>query len=265
MLYTVASVLAGAILPPLERAYLPGYTHHMSVSAALAFFSSVSSGMMALTGIVFAIAFVAVQFSALAYSPRLVVMFADSPAIYHALGVFFATFTYSLAVLIWTDRYRSGTVPFFSTLLVTALLLIVSMLAFARLIRSVNALQIYHVLAVIGARGRTVISSMFPRLESGTSPTEAEPPVDLTQIVAFSGPPRSIARYDIQTLLHLAQKADAVIAIECDVGSAAGNSTRVTRRTRAAPFVWSFRCRIGRTIWPCHLTRYVSSARLMYR
>jgi|1186.fasta_scaffold132936_2 hypothetical protein len=136
------------------------------------------------------------------------------------------------------------------------------------LIRSVNTLQIYHVLAVIGARGRTVISSMFPRLESGTSPTEAEPLVDLgpaTQAVTYSGPPRSIARYDLQTLLHLAQKADAVIAIECGVGSAAGNSTRVTRRIRAAPFVWSFRCRIGRTIWPCHLTRYVSSARFMYR
>jgi uncharacterized membrane protein len=80
-------------------------------------------------------------------------MFADSPPIYHALGVFFATFTYSLAALIWTDRDGSGTVPFFSTLLVTALL-IVSMLAFARLIRSLNTLQIHNVLAVIGARGR---------------------------------------------------------------------------------------------------------------
>jgi hypothetical protein len=37
--------------------------------------------MMALTGIVFAIAFVMVQFS-VAYSPRLVVMFANSPALY---------------------------------------------------------------------------------------------------------------------------------------------------------------------------------------
>jgi uncharacterized membrane protein len=220
ILYTVASVVAGAILPRLEQAYLPGYTHHMSVSAALAFFSSVGSGMMALTGIVFAIAFVAVQFSALAYSPRLVVMFADSPPIYHALGVFFATFTYSLAALIWTDRDGSGTVPFFSTLLVTALL-IVSMLAFARLIRSVNNLQIHNVLAVIGARGRTVISAMFPLLENGTSSIEAEPQIDLglvTQTVSYSGPPRSIARYDIQALARMAQQVDAVVAIECGVG-----------------------------------------------
>ena len=77
MVYTVVSVTAGLVLPRLEHVYLASFTHDVSVGSALAFFSSVSSGMMALTGIVFAIAFVVVQFSALAYSPRLVVI---SPA-----------------------------------------------------------------------------------------------------------------------------------------------------------------------------------------
>jgi len=111
MVYTLASLLAGLILPRLEQAYFVSYTHGMSAAAAMAFFSAVSSGMMALTGIVFAIAFVMVQFSALAYSPRLVVMFASSPTLYHTLGVFFATFIYALVALIWTDRGGSGTVP----------------------------------------------------------------------------------------------------------------------------------------------------------
>src|SRR6516225_5871677 len=117
-LYTVASVTAGLILPRLEHAYFAGYTENISVGSALAFFSAVASGTMALTGIVFAIAFVMVQFSALAYSPRLVIMFASSPTLYHTLGVFFSTFTYSLVALIWTDRGGSGTVPFLSTWLV---------------------------------------------------------------------------------------------------------------------------------------------------
>jgi uncharacterized membrane protein len=47
--------------------------------------------MMAVTGIVLAIAFVMVQFSALAYSPRLVIMFASNSVLYHTLGIFFAT------------------------------------------------------------------------------------------------------------------------------------------------------------------------------
>src|SRR6516164_2672796 len=86
MLYTVASLTAGLILPRLEHAYFAGYTENISVGSALAFFSSVSSGIMALTGIVFAVAFVLVQFSALAYSPRLVIMFASSPTLFHTLG-----------------------------------------------------------------------------------------------------------------------------------------------------------------------------------
>jgi len=139
MVYTVASVLAGMILPRLDHAYIAAYTHSMSIASAQAFFSAVSSGMMALTGVVFAIAFVVVQFSALAYSPRLVLIFTSSPAQFHTLGIFFATFTYALVALIWTDRGGIGTVPLFSYLLV-AILLIASMLAFVRMIRSVGAL-----------------------------------------------------------------------------------------------------------------------------
>jgi uncharacterized membrane protein len=146
MVYTAVSIICGMTLPRLEQAYFAAFVHDLSVGAALAFFSAVSSGMMALTGIVFAIAFVIVQFSAVAYSPRLVVMFGRDPTLFHALGIFFATFAYSLAALVWTDRGGSGTVPLFSTILVIALL-IISMLAFVRLIQSINNLQIHIVAA----------------------------------------------------------------------------------------------------------------------
>jgi uncharacterized membrane protein len=42
------------------------------VNAAIGFYSAIASGMIALTGIVFSLTFVMVQFSATAYSPRLV-------------------------------------------------------------------------------------------------------------------------------------------------------------------------------------------------
>ena len=86
----------------------------------------------------------------------------QSDAVPHT-GHLFATFTYSLVALIWTDRGGSGSVPLFSYLLV-AILLIISMLAFARLIQSLNNLQLHNVLQVIGARGRAVIRTMFPRI-----------------------------------------------------------------------------------------------------
>src|SRR6516164_6750021 len=194
MLYTVASVTAGLILPRLEHAYFADYAENISVGSALAFFSSVSSGMMALTGIVFAIAFVLVQFNALAYSPRLVAMFAGSPKLFHTLGIFFATFFYSLAAIAWTDRGGSGRVPLFSTLLV-AILLIVSMVAFARLVQSLNDLQIHNVLQVIGARGRYIIGAMFPLISDGANASwEGDKPAfalgPVTQTLIHSGEPR---------------------------------------------------------------------------
>lgn len=219
MVYTAASIVAGLILPRLEQTYLSGYTHGMSVGAALGFFSAVSSGMMALTGIVFTIAFVVVQFSAVAYSPRLAVEFANRPALFHTLGVFVATFVYSLVALIWTDRSGSGTVPLFSTLLV-GVLVVASMFGFAKLIQSVSDLQIQNVLQTVGARGRCVIRAMFPRIDDAASVGREDPPALSApiQILAYSGEPWVIASFDFAALARLAQSANAVVAIEFGVG-----------------------------------------------
>ena len=122
LFYIGTALVAGAVLPRLEAAYLGEYTHTVSVASAQAFFAAVSSGIMALTGIVFAIIIVMVQFSAVAYSPRVVAMFAGRRMTFHTMGVFIATFSYSLAALIWTDRGGSGKVPLFSSIFVFVLL-----------------------------------------------------------------------------------------------------------------------------------------------
>src|SRR5262245_25216511 len=104
MVYVAASVVCGFLLPRLEQIYLSSYTLGLSVASAQAYLSAAASGMMALTGIVFAMAFVMVQFSAIAYSPRLVLWFARDYSLFHALGVFGATFIYSLFTLACVDR-----------------------------------------------------------------------------------------------------------------------------------------------------------------
>src|SRR5262252_976483 len=160
MVYAVVSIILGFGLPRLEHAYLTSYTLDVSVASVQAFLSAVASGMMVLTGIVFSIAFVVVQFSAVAYSPRLVLWFSRDPILYHSLGVFVATFMYSLSGLLWVDRAGSGRVPLFSLLLVGALL-VLSVMLFSRLVQSINKLQITNVLHVIGSKGRHVIRDMF--------------------------------------------------------------------------------------------------------
>src|SRR5580704_17101473 len=155
MIYVGASVLCGLALPRIEDAYLGSYNLNLSVASAQAYLSAAASGMMALTGIFFAMAFVMVQFSAIAYSPRLVLWFTRDRTLFHALGAFTATFIYALFTLAWVDRGGSAKVPLFSMLLV-GIMIISSMLLFSRLMQRLGDPQIGNVLHLLGDQGRAV-------------------------------------------------------------------------------------------------------------
>jgi hypothetical protein len=212
MIYVGASAACGMVLPRIEQAYFASYTLDLSVASAQAYLSAVASGMMAITGIVFAMAFVMVQFSAIAYSPRLVLWFARDHTLFHSLGAFVATFIYALCTLAWVDRGGSGTVPLFSSLLV-GVLLIVSMLLFSRLVQRLADLQITSVLHLIGEKGREVIRDVFHRFDGkpatgvdlarqAAASAQQKP---ATQTLKYSGAPRTIAKLDIEALVLMAQ------------------------------------------------------------
>lgn len=236
MLYVGVTVVCGLVIPRLEQEYLAAYSHGMSVAAALAALSAIASGMLALTGVVFALAFVMVQFSAVAYSPRLVSWFGRDPILFHSLGLFIATFSYALATMAWTDRGGNGKVPLFSVLLVTVLL-ILSMIIFAKLVQRLNSLQISHVLHFIGQNGRAVIREMFPRLdtpagavpESWQQAAEAARQRPVVQSLRYSGEPMIIVRFQIGALVQQAQAGDAVIVMECAVGDTLVEDTLLLR------------------------------------
>jgi uncharacterized membrane protein len=238
IIYALVSIGCSFVAPRIEHAYGGATMAAVSAASAIAFFSAVSSGMMALTGIVFAIAFVMVQFGAMAYSPRLVVTFGSDPTLYHTLGISSATFVYSLAALVWTDRNDTGDVPLVSSIIVIALL-IVSLMAFARLIQRLNDLQIDNVLQFIGKRGRSVIAALFEGIAESDADArggaEVRAPLGpLTQVLAYSGEPRTIARFDIDTLVRLAREAQARIVLECAVGDTLVEDTVVFRVHGAA-------------------------------
>jgi len=234
MIYVAASVVCGLTLPRLEQAYFPLRTLNLSLASAQAYLSAVASGMMALTGVVFAMAFVMVQFSAIAYSPRLVLWFARDRVLFHSLGAFAATFMYALFTLAWIDRGGSGTVPLISALLV-AVLLIVSMLLFAILVQRLIDLQVTNVLQLIGNKGRQAIADTFRRLDerpadewkAGTDGGSGLGPV--TQTVTYSGPPRTIARLNVGALVRQARESDAVIEMVAAVGDTLAEGSVILR------------------------------------
>lgn len=221
--YTIASLLAAIVLPRLEHHFLPGYTHAVSAAAAMAFLSATASGILAFTAIIFSVAFVMVQFSAVAYSPRLVVWFAGKHELHHALGIFVATFTYAMATLLWTDRGGSGEVPALSMLLVLALL-VASMLVFSRLVQNLARIQITEVLVLVGDEGRKVIEAQarlfdaFPIAWVGDNQTESHRAAAPVETIVHRGPPRCVTRIDYRTLASLAGTTGTVVDLVAAVG-----------------------------------------------
>ncbi len=230
-LYAAISVIGGVVLPRLESKYL-GISLDLSVSSAQAYLSAVSSGMMALTGIVFSIAFVLVQFNAVVYSPRLVIWFARDRLLFHSLGVFVATFIYSLSTLAWIDRAGAAAVPAFSCMFVAAMLG-TSVLLLALLVQRLNNLQITQVLHAIGDIGREVIGATYrpgsplPRNIATRSPRRLPGAAALT--IRHVGRPRSVTSIDIEGLVEQARQSNGVIVVDCAVGDTVLEETSLLR------------------------------------
>jgi uncharacterized membrane protein len=217
--YAVIAVFVGLALPRFETRWLPGITSGMSPVAALVVYSSIASGMMALTGVVFSLVFVMVQFCAIAYSPRLVPWIVRDRVLWHSLGVFTATFLYSLAAIAFLDRNRAGGVPFFSGWLVI-LLMFASVAMLVALVGRMSMFQIRRVLTLTGNYGRSVIETMYPPLEAPmvTAALEELQQFPQTQTLLHTGRPRAIQNLDQKALLALAAAAGGIIEVVSSAG-----------------------------------------------
>ena len=218
--YAAAALLAALYLPRLETRFGAVYETGIDPASLLAMFSSIASGMIALTGIVFSLAFVMVQFSATAYSPRLVLWIARDPLLWHAVGIFSATFLYALGAMSWVQRERTGEgVPFFSAWLVIGLMA-ASVALFIALIERISLLQIQRTLAFTGAHGRRVIEETYPPIEAAASAPDAGALRGLarTQTLRHEGAPSALQALDAGTLVALATAGDAVIEVTAAVG-----------------------------------------------
>jgi len=227
--YAVGALIVGFTVPRLADTILPGYVSTISVNAAIGIYSAVASGMIALTGIVFSLTFVMVQFSATAYSPRLVLWIARDQAMSHSMGVFTATFLYALAALAWVDRGGSGRVPLSGTAFVIALL-IVSVIMFILLIHRVGMLQINRMLTFTADQGREIIENLYPSLETPPCQDSAQiAKLPSLQILLHHGQPRIIQEVDIPALVEVARGNECVVELLAHVGDAALEATPLVR------------------------------------
>ncbi|MBZ5537940.1 MAG: DUF2254 domain-containing protein [Acidobacteriia bacterium] len=222
LLYALIAVAAGLSFPRIEARMWPGLAAGVSIPTATAVYSAIASGMIALTGIVFSLTFVMVQFSATAYSPRLVFWIARDPVMSHALGIFTATFLYAIAALAGLDRSGSGRAPFISAWVVVAMLF-ASVAMFISLIQRIGVLQINRMLIFTGDQGREVIRTMYRSTDStGTGGSREYRQLSPVQTLVHHGRPRAIQAVDVATLVKLAKASGGVIDLSVAVGDTAG-------------------------------------------
>jgi uncharacterized membrane protein len=228
--YMAGAIVAGLTVPRAEHHLLPWLVSGMSPAAAMTIGAAVASGMISLTAIVFSLAFVMVQFSATAYSPRLVLWIARDPVLSHAMGLFSATFLYSLLMITWVDREGSGRVPLVSEWLIFGLLL-ASMAAFVTLIERVSRLQVNQMLIFTGDRGREAIGDLYAAGNSAASPPKplAVDPALVTQVVTHVGRPQTVQAIRVEALVAVATTADATIELLAAVGDTLVERTPVIR------------------------------------
>ena len=122
-------------------------------------------------------------------------------------------------------------------MLVVSVLLIVSVLLFSWLVQRVSDLQITNVLQLVGNKGREVIREMFDRLDHRPA-TEWQGRIEsaddavigpVIRTVTYSGEPRTITRFNIDSLVRQAQQADAIIVMACAVGDTIVEDATVLR------------------------------------
>jgi uncharacterized membrane protein len=221
--YVGIAFLLGYVIPRVTT--LPEWLRSKSgPDPIIAFLSSISSGMMAFTGIVFSLLFVLLQFGATAYSPRIVDILGRNSVLYDAGGVFAGTFLYTLMALRGVGRSANSSTSML-TVWVAFGWLLASVYMLVRLVQSLTGVTHTGVLHLLGESGRREIGRLYPRF-SGEPSSEVESfPGAPSQAVLHEGGPRYVLGLKARRLTELAQAAGAVIRIPLALGDPVNTRT----------------------------------------
>jgi len=220
--YILVAFALGYTVPNLNYRLFPWLVSSMDRDVLIAILSAVSTGMIALTGIVFSLAIIYITFLTTTYSPRLVSVLA-SKTLLHAVGIFTGTFLFTLFALrnIGTS-HADGSIGALSVW-VTFIWLLASVFILIQLALTPWRITESEVLNQLSAAGlREIRQTYQPYADTShekaivdTAITELAP---MTQQVTYDGAPRYLLIIDVPQLVELAQQANAVIRLPFGIG-----------------------------------------------
>lgn len=214
--YATLSIALGFRGPQLGTLLFGAPASRMSPDSAIALLASVGTGMMALTGIVFSLVFVGLQFGSTAYSPRLADELGSQRILPHALGVFSGTFLYTTLAIRSVDLDGSTgiTLP---AVMVAFVWLAASVLVLILLVPQIQGLTISTVLDRLGTRAMEDIPVLLPPLGAAKPALPSSTP-GATQVLRNSGPTRYLVALHERALVDLASRSESIVRIPHAIG-----------------------------------------------
>jgi uncharacterized membrane protein len=203
LLYIAVGIGLGLMVPTVQTAAtIP------SIEAA-ALLAGVTAGLLALTGIVFALLFLVVQFAATSQSPRLH-LFRDNPLVWHALGLVVGLIVYAATCVVVTadDATTTVLVP------ISVVILVMLALALTRRLQleALRSVQLSATLEQITTRTRVVIDRLYTAGFPQSAPPPLAPPEQPTQI-RWPHPQGYLQQIDLPDLIRVAGQAEVIIRL----------------------------------------------------
>ncbi|MEZ5077441.1 MAG: DUF2254 domain-containing protein [Solirubrobacterales bacterium] len=215
--FALVAYLLGRIEPDAARE--ADFPIQYSPEAARSVLSALAGGMITFTGFVFSILLLAVQFGSSQFSPRMLRRFLRDGTTKLALGVFIATFLFSLQELRWVGNAAEPDLVPNAGVNFAIFLLLASMFMFLRLIhRTTSRLRVASVLRELSRDGRRTIDRVYPdRAPSAAEPAPLPPPGDLAT-VAYEGAPAVLQSIDRRGLVRYAGRQGWAVELVPAVG-----------------------------------------------
>jgi uncharacterized membrane protein len=198
-------------------------------TTAATFAGAIAAATLAFVAVVFATTLVAIQLAASQYSPRTVRVFIRSRITRVTLGLFLATFVFSLIVLV-SNRASVASAKQFAPVVSVGTLLALSLATVfgfvAYLHGVVRLMRVQYLLETIAAETRRAIEENFP---PAAAYVDAEPPQPdpSPRRVCYTGTAGVVTATDLHGLAELCRQNDCWLELTVGVGEYLAHGTPV--------------------------------------
>lgn len=187
-----------------------------SAETARTILATIGGAMITFTGLVFSITVLVLQLASQQYSPRVLKTFMQDRISKIALGMFVATFVFSVTALV---RVGAGSVPGVA-MGVAVVLVLASIGVFVQYINHVaSSIQVSSIIDRVAETGRTSIDDTFPPADE-VADGASRVPDDLGPVTRFVDAPKAgrLQHADIGRLVRLARDANGVFELLWAIG-----------------------------------------------